>query len=329
MATEENTNKPTPASDRITVGIEHDTTAVSFDSFGNTSTSSTGDSLNQGFDGEGEALSPEALAELEAGEELSTQETTEEGAEGDKPEDTNTEETPEDTEELPEWNSEDETVSSAYDGKYITKDEQGKDVLNFEAFNAEFSKERPQEDGTVKRDLNAGTRQYLKDRFGISDKLIDSHLAGVIAQERLIADTFHSQFGATPEEGKKTYETMFSWAKGSYSPAQRERYNAAMKAGGEAAQEQIELLKTRYLTKNPGKDETPKPGIGLRKERGVSPAKNATGGQTSKTPAVQAFANAEEHRVAQNEALKLSGKEKDAQLAEVRKRLQASTFWQK
>jgi hypothetical protein len=315
----------TPTNDRISVGIEQDTTAVSFDGTGGTSTKSTGDSLNQEFDKDGLALTDEELAELEGDDQPTEGVDTEE----EKPAE---EETPEETDpeaELPEWDEANDEVNSAYDAKYITKDDGGKDVLNFQAFNDEFAKDR----GEGKRDLNAGTRQYLKDRFGISDKLIDSHLAGVIAQEEKIANVFHGQFGATPEEGQKVYTEMFGWAKENFTPAQKDRYNAAMKEGGEAAQEQIELLKTRFLTKNPGKASTTEAAertIGLRKvERGVSPKKNATGGQSSQSAAPTPFANAEEHRVAQNEALKLKGKEKDTKLAEVRSRLSASQFWQR
>lgn len=327
--TTEQTTQPTPES-RVTVGIEQDTQAVTFGAGGQTQSSAAGDSITQAFDKDGvaEELTPEELAALEAEGDDDTPAGEEETPEGDpKPDE---EETPEgeEPEALPEWDGDDEAVVSAYEGKYITTDEAGAQVLNFEAFNDEFAKDR----GEGKRDLEPSTRKFLKDRFGISDKLIDSHLAGVVAQEREIATAFHLQFGETPEAGKQAYDTMFTWAKESYSPQQRERYNAAMKAGGEAAQEQIELLKTRFLTKNPGKlDADPKSnkGIGLKRERGVSPKKNATAQASAQTPSVKPFANAGEHRVAQNEALSMKpGKEREAALVAVRQRLATSTFWQ-
>lgn len=315
--------------DSLTVGVEQESVVVSFDQEGGSKVSTTGDSLKQEYDGAGDLLSPEDIADLEAdtgeGEEGEGSKDGEEGT------DKEGEESSEgDTAELPEWDPADEDVSSKYDAKYITKDEDGSEVLNFEAFNEEFALDR----GEGKRDLNPSTRKYLKDRFGISDKLIDTHLQGVIAQEREMANSFYSNFAADPVEGEKVFDAMLAWAKaeGGYSAEQKARYNEAMQAGGQAAQDQIELLKTRYLTKNGGKLPTSepgsKPGIGLkRKERGVSPPKNATGQASGSGKTAQPFANAEEHRIAQNEALRLKGKERDAKLAEVRTRLQASTFW--
>lgn len=321
----------TTTNDRVSVGIEEDTSSVSFDGKGNTSASSTSDSMNQEFNREGEALSPADLAELE-GDDADQPGKPQDGTDGEEVDTTAGDDKPDTDEpaaELPEWDPASEEVSAAYDGKYITKDEGGADVLNFEAFNEEFAKDR----GEGKRDLNAGTRKFLKDRFGISDKLIDSHLAGVIAQEQQARDILHKQFAATPEEGEKTFNAMTTWAKENFTQAQKDRYNAGMRAGGEAALEQIELLKTRYLTKNPnglGKQESTepgkKPGIGLQR-RAASPQKNATSGETSRQISVQPFANAEEHRIAQNEALRLTGKEQTEKLAEVRKRLIASDFY--
>lgn len=323
----------------LSVGVEQDTVAVSFDTEGKSTVTTTGDGIRQDYGSDGELLTPEDIASLEAdpdGEAAGKAEGDASGdAEDDKSEGDDKEEGAEEGVELPDWDPESEEVSTAYDSKYITTDDEGKDVLNFEAFNAEFALDR----GEGKRDLNPGTRRYLKDRFGISDALIDSHLKGVIAQEREMEADFHKQFGSTPEDGKRNFDAMFAWAtsEAGYTPEQKARYNEAMAAGGQAALDQIELLKTRYLSKNGGKlpegetSETGKQsGIGLkRKERGVSPPKNATGGQTTTPKQAAPFANAEEHRVAQNEALKLTGKARTSKLEEVRSRLLVSDFWRK
>jgi hypothetical protein len=157
----------------------------------------------------------------------------------------------------------------------------------------------------------------------------------VVLQEKAIADDFHSQFGADPVDGKANYEKMFNWAKKEgFTPAQKDRFNAAMQKGGDDAREQLELLKTRFITKN-GPDALGKPTeeqkksqLGLRKEgRSASPRRSATDGKTA--PTISAYANAEEHRVAQKEALSLRGAEREQALTDVRKRLEASQFWRR
>jgi hypothetical protein len=240
-----------------------------------------------------------------------------------------------DAEPLPDFEELTDEVASQYEGRYTTTDDTGEQVLKLEAFNAEFAIERPQEDGTVKRDLNPGTRKWLKKQFGATDALIDQHLAGVVLQEKAIADDFHSQFGADPVDGKANYEKMFNWAKKEgFTPAQKDRFNAAMQKGGDDAREQLELLKTRFITKN-GPDALGKPTeeqkkaqLGLRREgRSASPRRSATAGKTA--PIISAYANAEEHRVAQKEALSLRGAEREQALTDVRKRLEASQFWRR
>lgn len=335
----ENTESTQPAApERLTITPEEQSTSVSFDTDGKGTPSSHSDSMTHDFDApqDQNALSADELAALEAGEELPA---------GEKAaEDTPTEETPteEAASDLPEWNPEDEAVSAAYDAKYVTTEEDGTPALNFEAFNEQYLKDRgANDDGSPKRDIDAATREYLKHRFGISAKIIDAHIQGLQAQEREAVNIFHSQFAETPAEGKAIYDKMLAWGKENFTPAQRARYNAGMKAGGEEAMEQIELLKTRFITKNPAEalnvtkkvledaTTTTTKQLGFKpggKVREVSPAKSATAnGGTSRGP--QPFANAEEHRKAQSAALKLPRGEVANAIADVRARLVASTFY--
>lgn len=258
-------------------------------------------------------------------------------ADGDEPKEEDPKEPdadePAEGEPLPAWDPENEEVAAAYDAKYISKDADGNDELNFEAFNAEFLAKRAE----GKIDINADSRAYLKARFGISDKVINQHLEGVVALEARAEEKTFLQFGATPEEGKAAFETMVAWGKENYSEAQRARYNAAIdkaKSGDDSElQEQFELLKTRYISKNPGKvpaaeaqEAQAAKKIGLQR-RPVAPAKTTTNKATPQDTATVGFANAEEHRVAQAAALKLPAKEQAAALSKVRARLVASSFW--
>jgi hypothetical protein len=293
-----------------------------------------------GEGGETTSLSAEDLAALEGldkeGGETATEgeqeDTLEAGTDGSDPQQEGNETTSE-AADLPDFEELTPEIEAQYVEKYTSTDEAGNPVLNLAAFNAEADKVRTKEDGTEYYDLNPGTRKYLK-TLGISDAIIDQHLAGYTAQKQVIADTFHSQFGSDAKDGKANYDKMIAWAReGGFTPEQKARYNAAMQAGGEAAQDQIELLKTRYISKNPtalgeATPEQKRAQLGLRKDaRSASPQRSATSGKTSQAPA--GYANAEEHRVAQTEAMRMTGRERTAALEEVHKKLQASTFWRK
>lgn len=333
----EKTESTPAAPERLTITPEEQSTSVSFDTEGKGTPSSHSDSMTHDFDApkDQNALSADDLAALEAGEELPVGE-PEAATEKTLSEDGETVAAG-DTVELPEWDPESEEVSAAYDAKYVTTEEDGTPALNFEAFNEQYLKDRgANEDGSPKRDIDEASRKYLKSRFGISDRIIDAHIQGLQAQEREAVNIFHGQFAADPVEGKAVYEKMFAWGKENFTPAQRERFNKGMQAGGEEAMEQVELLKTRFITKNPASSlevtkaavaAIPKPlGFQPTKVRAVSPEKNATAnGGNSRGP--QPFANAEEHRKAQSAALKLPRGEVANAIADVRARLVASTFY--
>lgn len=204
----------------------------------------------------------------------------------------------------------------AFNAKYIGED----GGLNMEAFTDELQ-------GNVTNgvfDLNKSTRAWLNNA-GISNALINQHLQGVKAMSEANDNAFYSLAG-----GKESYDKKFAWAKENFTPAQKERYNKAMAKGGDAAQEQLELLNTRYAAGNPNAGtETPaKKGFGFgAPKRPASPQRDATNNASAKPtsqPKAQGYANAEEHRAAMNEAL---ASKNPAKMEEVRARLRASSWF--
>lgn len=225
--------------------------------------------------------------------------------------------------DLGEFDPDNEEVVSKFDAKFTTEVEGGGVEINSAAFSAE-----------VDVDLKAGgtgalkpaTYEYLKARFGVSKDYADSLIKGQLALRAQNEDAFYAKVG-----GAETYAKKLEWAKTGYTPAQKARFNAAVAAGGEEAADALDLLNAKYAAATSkgteeggdGKDVGKRPGIGIR--RPASPKKSTTtsanpGGGTDLKP----FADAEEHRKAQAEALKSGDK---AKLDLVRKRLVKSTFW--
>lgn len=242
-------------------------------------------------------------------------------AEGEEPgaDDKTEEETTED--DLGDFDPDNEETVSKFDAKFTVEGEGGGAEINQAAFSAE-----------VDADLKAGgtgslkpaTYEYLKARFGVTKEYADSLIKGQLALRSQNEDAFYAKVG-----GAETYAKKLEWAKTGYTPAQKARFNAAVAAGGEEAADALDLLNAKYAAANKGaedgdgKDVGKRPGIGIR--RPASPKKSTTtsanpGGGTDLKP----FADAEEHRKAQAEALKSGDK---AKLDLVRKRLVKSTFW--
>lgn len=247
----------------------------------------------------------------------------EEGGEGDEP---NTEETSEEKEagspeDLGDWNADDEEVGKKFDERYFTEKD-GSQLLNMDALSVEVAANLAKEGGTA--GLNAGTYGWLKDRLGVSKEYVDQIIAGQLAQREKNEEAFYSTVG-----GKDLYEAKLEWAKGVYTADQKARFNAAIKAGGDAAAEALELLNTRWekagnKAPEPKDGDLPKrPGIGVR--RPSSPAKTVSSAENpARNRGVEPFSNADEHRKALREAQRSGDK---AKIADVRKRLAASTFW--
>lgn len=213
------------------------------------------------------------------------------------------------TEPLPDFDHANEEVVAKYDSKYLkdADDGSGDKVINLDAFNEELAANYAE----GKLDISANGRQYLKKVFGLPDAAIDTHLAGLKAK----ADAVDAQV-YTAAGGQEAYESAHEWAKGGgYTDAQKAKFNEATKKAqkGDPSDliEQTELLRSRFTAaggKVTAQPQGQKP-FGIR--RSSSPARQAGDGAQTQRPAPKGpatdsslFANAEEHRVAQEAALK-------------------------
>lgn len=217
--------------------------------------------------------------------------------------------------ELGEWNKDDAELAKKFHKHYWN--EEGTE-LNFSKFSEEL--EANLETGVA--DINKGARAYLKDQLGVSDKFIDDHIKGQLALREQNDTKFYDIVG-----GKETYEKKLGWAKDGYTPEQKARFNAAIKKGGEDAQEALELLNTRFSKANPEtgggeKNEQPaRKGVPGKERLRASPEKTTSAAAPSAGTGPKPYASLEEHRTAQDAAIK-SGD--PAKLKEVSERLRAS-----
>lgn len=276
------------------------------------------------FDLDGEGTTATGVPGLKDGEEAP------EGS--DKPEGTEeatTGEAPEESAEAPEdlgaWDPDNAEVATKFDERYFAKD--GSE-LNMAAFSSEVAANAAKEDGTPV--LNEGTYGWLKDRMGVSKEAVDKIIAGQVALGAQNEDAFYKTVG-----GKEVYASKLDWAKRVYTAEQKARFNAAIDAGGDAAQEALELLNARWekagnkapATKQEGAEEEPaKRRPGLPAKRAASPAKSTAAAPGGTAAAAAPFASADEHRKAMAEAMK-SGDKSAMEL--VRKRLLASPWFRK
>lgn len=253
---ETNTEAPRFA---IEVGTE-DSASASFNPDGSVETNVVKNNVGMSFNQDGtttrtdfgDDISAEVDADLKAAEE---EEGSEAGNEAEP-------EAPSAEFDLPDFDPENEEVSAQYKERYLTED----GSLNFEAFNKSFY-------GNLqagKTDLNANERAFVKQHMKVSDEAIDVYLNGVASKVKEADEAFYSAAG-----GKETYDAMFGWAvgEGGYTQAQKERFNAALKAGGSELDEQVELLKTRYAAS--GKAPAPKADPKLERRKS-SPSASAT-----------------------------------------------------
>ena len=147
--------------------------------------------------------------------------------------------------DLGEYDPANEELKGKFQERFWTEEEvDGKpqQVLNFAAITAEL--EANLKDGV--ENINKGTRAYLKDQLGISDRFIDEHIRGQLAIKQQAEGAFYDRVG-----GKEHYETMLDWGKGTYTAEQKRRFNAAMEKGGEDAADALDLLVSRYDKANP------------------------------------------------------------------------------
>lgn len=220
-------------------------------------------------------------------------------------------------EPLPDFDPASEEVRAAYDAKYLHEVD-GKVKLNLDAFNDEANAHMAE----GKLDINKGSREYIKDTFGVDDVAIDLYLSGLKAEHDKKVTALYETAG-----GEAAYDAMLEWAKadGGYTADQKAKFNEAVKKGGEEAETAIALLKSRFERaggKTPTAAPSTTPKIGLRGRRPGQPKREAAANSTPK--AVEGFKDAEEHRKAMLEA----GSD-PAKVATVRSRLRASSWFGK
>lgn len=278
------------------------------------------------------------------GKDATTDETKAEGDEaGDKKAEGSEQDAGPTADPLPDYDPANAEVAAKYDERFLTEHTDEADgsksvVLNREAIADEIRANMAKAEGATERP-NEGTYKYLKDKLGITRDLVDAAIEGEKAK--------FTQAKAAMDEvtgGEEAWKAKLAWAStttgtdgkdilGGYTKAQVDRFNAAMKEGGEAAREQIELLNERYAKANPGaataKAAPAKPGIGVR--RPASPAKSATTGantQSGGAPSAKPFANQGEYNkeLASIRAMK-PGAEQDAKHRELRARTAVSPWF--
>ncbi|MDG4856424.1 hypothetical protein [Mesorhizobium sp. WSM4982] len=243
-------------------------------------------------------------------------------------------------EPLPEFDPENEEVAAAYDSRFLKDDGEDGQALNTEAIADEIRANMAKPEGERSERPNEGTYKWLRSKLGITRDMVDAHIEGEKAK-------YLQQKAALDEVtgGEEAWKAKLAWAstkedgtQGGYTKEQVARFNAAMKEGGAAAAEQIELLNERYARANPdakaNQGAAPakpaaKQGVGLNQRRPASPAKSTQGAANGGSNAgPKPFKDASEH---QKELAALShlkqGPEREAKHKELRARLAASPWW--
>lgn len=184
-----------------------------------------------------------------------------EGQEGDTEGD---DKEPEPEVDLPEYDPENEETVKAYEGRFVKED----GTLSMEALTAEFDKL-----GTGK--MSEGTNAFLRDRHKVDQSFIDEVIAGLVEKRTAASKALEEEF-LKPVGGVGPWNAAFKWATsgGGYSEAQKARFNEAIRAGGEAAEDARDALIARHQKSNPKPQNQ---GRGSRRRSG--PRKHLTGAQ--------------------------------------------------
>ncbi len=217
--------------------------------------------------------------------------------------------------DLPDFDGDNEEVFTQYKERYVSEGGE----LNFEAFNKSFYQSIAS--GAEKPDINPNERAFVKKQLGVSDAAIDTYLAGVADKAKAADAALYSRFDTDAGKGKEAFEAAYAWAtspEGGYSKEQRARFNEAIKAGGTALEDQLDLLKTRYAASKGGQQEQP---VVRKEKRKASPEASATTSTPSGTPAVEPYKDLQEYSKAMAAA---SAKNDRKAMQEVEARLKAS-----
>jgi hypothetical protein len=146
-----------------------------------------------------------------------------------------------DYEALPDFDAAKPEVLSAYDSRfYNDAGELDRDALTAE-WNANA---KPGEDGQLVGELNEGTYAYLQHRLGLPKDTVKEIEAALSSRNANAGDALvTASFGS-----KDNYQEALKWAReGGYDKAGQKRYNAALKRGGQDAQDALDALAARYV----------------------------------------------------------------------------------
>lgn len=285
--------------------------SASFEPGGEVALSTAKESVGVSFNSDGTTSRTDLVddAELEAEVDASLTE-GEEGGEDDKPDadEPAPEADSEDLPELPAFDPDNEETVAAYEKRYIKEDGE----VNFEAFNKSFyasMAENPE-----KPDITADERAFVKKKLGVSDAAIDTYLGGVAQKSKDLDAAIHAEFG-----GKENLDAAIAWAsQGGYTDAQKAKFNAALKAGGEDLKDQLDLLKARHGVAAPKAKAEPAP---AKERRPSSPKASSTEATVGNGPSVEPYGSLAEY---QRDMAAYSAKNDIKGMRDAEKRLAAS-----
>lgn len=199
-------------------------------------------------------------------------------------------------EDLGEYNPED---PSKFDERYFKDGKLDQKALSDE-FWANFAK--AEDKGSAA--LNANTLAYLEDRLGLSPEFVKQTCDALVLKAQAETSKVYERVG-----GQERFQEMVQWGKdGGYTPAQRERFNAAMQKGGEDFEDALDALALRFEKANGGGDTKPikgPKGPPPGRTKRSSPERNVTQRSTGGTQtSADVFATRAEHQAAWQEGLK-------------------------
>lgn len=210
---------------------------------------------------------------------------------------------------LPKYNPEDPKVLDSYDEQFFQEDGELNVGRLSEIWDASV-KDLEVGDGDLGDDVYA----YLKDRIGLPKDKVKELEKGLFLLRKQEVSSVYERFG-----GKDQYEAGIKWAKdGGYTEAERARYTAAIKKGGQDADDAIDAFQARFLRA------TGQTRRGPPRPRSVSPRKEVGGGAPTTSVQEDVFASQDDYALALREA-RATGKE--SAVNTVRAKLKRSTFW--
>lgn len=146
--------------------------------------------------------------------------------------------------DLGEWNKDDAAVQEKFDARYFKEGKLNEAALSKEFFSSKGQKDK---DGkAIEPGLKESTYAYLADTLGISKEFAKQVEAGLEATNAQAERAFTDRVG-----GAERYNAALEWGRRNYTPAQRERFNAARSKGGEDFLETVDALMLRYEKANP------------------------------------------------------------------------------